>query len=983
LTAVNDISSFLAFSQNVEKIASDLFARMVKPSDDDVARRVIFKDALSMVFTSLTQTLFRERKSILNEGERLPDQKRRLPIGLQKVLWSRPQINPKTKRSFYSDTLGIIQSQRFSSSEINELFDILNQAVRGTVCCQSIPIEFLGMVFEELYGTVPELDEDGTYHLRGSTQRRDGGVFFTPPELVKFLTRLTLDPLLAKLKSPADLLSLRIVDPAMGAGFFLLESLRLLSAKLVDLSGGSKNLSPSEARYLVAMNCLYGVDVDPLAVNIAKALIWLEIGDERLSSSFIDHRIKVGDSLLGLPPERFDGIAHCSTPSKTPARAVLLSSIVAAKLEGDEIHAECIRQLLDKKNKSAQGQELIFRPFCWELAFPEVFLDSKGRRKKDGGFTVVLSNPPWGKIKPDIKEFYAHIDERVSQYQGLSLRRYIKNNGSASKRALLKTIWNQYVAQTKCYASLLQSIDVYKAQRVEVNGRSTGGDADLYKYFMERAFQLLSPNGRIGLVVPSAFHRSEGATGIRHLYWEGGTFEQFLEFENKKRLFPIHGMFRFLLMTYQRGRRNGIRNAAFGLSTIKEAIETSSRNSSKGVRLTWNFPKRVSGDLLTIPEIRSKTEQTLFEKLHSFHPMLGDTSAGGWNISFVRELDMTNDSEAFRNKTQLVRLKCKENADGSWTSPQEETYLPLFEGRMVHQYDYAAKAYRGGEGRTAQWIPLQFKEKAIIPHYYVAASYIERNKLGNILPRAGFCDITGHANERTVLASLIPQGFPCGNKVPTCEFDSSDPRIHLIWLAIANSFVVDWIVRRRISITLNFFHWHQVPFPRVNPDSDIGCELAAAAARLSYLQLEQTRTIEWLRRARCSSVPHQHDLASLAERAHLRANIDAIVADLFNLTYEEFAAILSDFQILDRYQPAIPHEGNHSRNGNGKSKSKSTITRDKALLSLFQRRRDTPPANISELPGISAANITSLEQRVNLAEQEGAVAYIPSELAAM
>lgn len=961
---MRDTSSFRTFSEDVKRITSTLFVSLADPADDEVTCRVIFKEALLIVFRSLAQELFCERQPPLAKDKESSSPMRRSATGASRpAAWQTRAARAEQKSCL--ERLEAIQLKRLSSPEIEGCLDNMRRAIRLAFNRGSVPVEFVGMVFEELYGTVPELDGKGAFILRGSTEKRDGGVFFTHPELVKFLTRLTLDPLLAQLKSPADLLRIRIIDPAAGAGFFLLESLRLLSAKLIDLSGGANKLSPSEARRLVAVNCVYGVDVDPLVVEVAKILIWLEAGSEKLPRGFIDHRIKAGDSLLSLPLERLENIG---------------GSPRAVGRDAEHLHLEQIRQLLAKRSKSAQSQELVFRPFCWELHFPEVFLDTKGKRKKDGGFTVVLSNPPWGKIKTDFKEFHLHIDERVSLYQGKALRRYVKNSGHSARRIALKEAWDQYATQMKSYASLLQDINVYKAQRTEVNGRSTGGDADLYKYFMERAFQLLSPSGRIGLIVPAAFHRSEGATGVRHLYWENGTFEQFLEFENRKRLFPIHTMFKFLLMTYQRGRSNGIRKAAFGLSTIKEAIESCSRDSIRSVSLAREFPKRVSGSLLTIPEIRSKTERNLFVKLHRSQPILGDSSAGGWNVSFVRELDMTNDSEAFRDKTQLQRLRCKENGDGSWSSPQGEVYLPLLEGRMVHQYDYAAKAYRGGQGRTSQWVPLPFAEKAIAPHYFVPASYFKSNNREDTPPRAGFCDITGHANERTVLAALIPHGFPCGNKVPTCVFDSSDPRVHLIWLAIANSFVIDWIVRRRISITLNFFHWYQIPFPRVEPNSDVGCELAAAAARLSYLQMQPTRTTEWLRKAGGKCTTDLGELASLTERAQLRANIDAIVAELFSLTHDEFATILSDFPLLDRYQPPLQEGGNRPK-GKAQKNNRSTVTRDKALLSYFLRRGETPPKNVNELPVPHAEGITDLRERVALAEQLGAIAYIPSELA--
>lgn len=962
---MRDTSSFRTFSEDIKRITSTLFMSLADPSDDEVTRRVIFKEALLLVFRNLAQELFCERQTLPVENKESVSQTRRNATDATRATATWRTRAAKAEKKSCLERLEAIQFRKLTPSKIEDCLDDMRQTIHLAFHKRSVPVEFVGMVFEELYGAVPELDSKGTFVLRGSTERRDGGVFFTHPELVKFLTRLTLDPLLAQVKSPDDLLRIRIIDPAVGAGFFLLESLRLLSAKLTALSGGANKLSTSEARRFVAVNCIYGVDVDPLAVEVAKTLIWLEVGSEELSRGSMDHRIKTGDSLLGLPLEQLGKVGE---------------SRRAGRKDAERLHVEQIKHLLAKRSRSARPQELVFRPFCWELHFPEVFTDAKGRKKEDGGFTVVLSNPPWGKIKTDFKEFHSHIDERVSLYQGKALRRYVKNSGHAIGQNDLKEAWNQYAAQMKSYASLLQEINVYKAQRIEVNGRSTGGDADLYKYFMERAFQLLSPTGRIGLIVPAAFHRSEGAAGIRHLYWENGTFEQFLEFENRKRLFPIHPMFKFLLMAYQRGRRNGIRKAAFGLSTVKEAVESCSRNSSRSVSLAREFPKQVSGSLLTIPEIRSKTERDLFVKLHSSQPVLGDSSAGGWNVSFVRELDMTNDSEAFRDKTQLQRLRCKENDDGSWSSPQGEIFLPLLEGRMVHQYDYAAKAYRGGQGRTSQWVPLPFTEKAIEPHYYVPASYFKSSDREDLPPRAGFCDITGHANERTVLAALIPDAFPCGNKVPTCVFDSSDPRVHLIWLAIANSFVIDWIVRRRISITLNFFHWYQIPFPRVEPNSDVGCTLAAAAARLSYLQMQQTRTTKWLREVGGKSATDSGELASLTERAQLRANIDAIVAELFSLNHEELTMILSDFPLLDRYQPPL-QEGGNSSAGKAQKKNRSTVTRDKALLSYFLRRGETPPKNINELPVPYTEGITDLRHRVDLAEQLGAIAYIPSELA--
>jgi hypothetical protein len=221
--------------------------------------------------------------------------------------------------------------------------------------------------------------------------------------------------------------------------------------------------------------------------------------------------------------------------------------------------------------------------------------------------------------------------------------------------------------------------------------------------------------------------------------------------------------------------------------------------------------------------------------------------------------------------------------------------------------------------------------------------------------------VTGHANERTVLSALIPPGVACGNKVPTVLFDNNDPTLHLIWLALANSFVIDWIVRRRISTTLNFFHWYNIPFPRINPDSNIGRELSQAAAKLCYLDTRQ--------RTDSSAGSHHKDV--LRMRSSVRADIDAIVAELFDLNLTEYVLVLSDFQIIDRYQPAL-RMGNTAEN-------RSTITRDKALRAFGERKRVEALSDIRDIVPVQDTSIHDLHQRILVAEARGAIAYVPSE----
>lgn len=296
----------------------------------------------------------------------------------------------------------------------------------------------------------------------------------------------------------------------------------------------------------------------------------------------------------------------------------------------------------------------------------------------------------------------------------------------------------------------------------------------------------------------------------------------------------------------------------------------------------------------------------------------------------------------------------------------DETYVPLYEGRMVHQFDHAAKAYVRGNARSAEWRTLDFDQKEIIPHYFVA--YPKSTQFGF---RAGFCDVTGQTNERSLLTALIPQNFPCGNTVPTLVSIPNDVNIHLLWTALTNSFVVDWLIRFRVSNHVNFFLLESLALPRLKVDSEEAKLLIQAATQLACITPEfamlwqEIMGDEW-EEANC--------MKDVRERAKLRAVTDALVADVYGISEHDFAYILSTFPLLDRDQPALPGE------------KSSFITRDLALLILFQRRGIASPQDlvafyaetgvyISERTG----PIIDLAERVRFALEElGAVAYLPS-----
>lgn len=164
----------------------------------------------------------------------------------------------------------------------------------------------------------------GALFLQPGDERRRSGSHYTPRELTEPIVRTTLRPVLEALgprPTPEQILDLKVCDPAMGSGAFLVEACRQLAAALVaawEAHGSTPKLPPDEdpllhARRLIAQRCLYGVDKNRFAVNLAKLSLWLVTLARDHAFTFLDHALKHGDSLVGLTKAQL-GAFHWSPP---------------------------------------------------------------------------------------------------------------------------------------------------------------------------------------------------------------------------------------------------------------------------------------------------------------------------------------------------------------------------------------------------------------------------------------------------------------------------------------------------------------------------------------------------------------------------------------------------------------------------------------------------------------------------------------------
>jgi hypothetical protein len=375
----------------------------------------------------------------------------------------------------------------------------------------------------------------GTPLLQPTDERRRTGSHYTPRDLTNPIVTHALEPAFARLgpdATPDQVLALKVCDPAMGSGAFLVEACRQLAARLMDAWAchpGTRPTIPADedeelmARRLVAQRCLYGVDKNPMATDLARLSLWLATLARDHEFTFLDHALRTGDSLVGLSREQvtrldwrdeaqgtlFGGLVRERLAAGVAARteiraagddvalfeqerrlAIAEKNLGELRLAGDAVIAahfgaardrargQAVERLRDTATNSEALWEALrtsaatlttgphkLRPFHWELEFPEVFVGN------GAGFDAIVGNPPF-----------------------------------AGKNTLL-------AGNREGYLPWLQSVHA-----------GAHGNADLVAHFFRRAFLLLRSGGCLGLIATNTIGQGDTReSGLRWLLGHGGT----------------------------------------------------------------------------------------------------------------------------------------------------------------------------------------------------------------------------------------------------------------------------------------------------------------------------------------------------------------------------------------------------------------------------------------------------------------------------
>lgn len=782
------------------------------------------------------------------------------------------------------------------------------------------------------------------FHTK-SGDRKATGSYFTKPFAVEHLLERALDPAIdVHLTKVASLLAkgdqvgaarlffdFRVADLAMGSGHFLVaaighieakfgsflesqpipgverELLELKQAALGALSAVGVEAEVSRSALLgrqIARRCVYGLDINELAVDLARLAIWVRTFVPGLPMSSLDHQLVPANSLTGIgtveeavealdPDARddaltFSGVAIQSALDK--ARALLEDAAALKESTREESQAaqatardaleaaEPARLLFDaaiavrlgllpapgdfdaesiaKRAQDARVQHSIaeIAPAHFPLRFPEVFLRSPS------GFDVLLGNPPWEKVKVEADKWWGARIPRL-----FTLPVGARDDAIQDAKEARPDLADEYEADVRRTERMREVLrgDVYPGL-----GR---GDVDLYQAFAWRNWQLLREHGRVGLVTPRSLISEAGADLWRERVFDEGEFSDVTLLLNSARwAFDMEPRYSIALLSLQRLNRPGDRVRLRGpFASRKELDEGLDRAAAE-------FPAadfRTWGSGAAFPALASPRDGEVYRQMRT-HPRL-DADVADWRARAHAEFHSTADKPLF----QLDAVP--------------ESWWPLYKGESFDLWQPDTGKYYGGVD-PARIVPY-LQRKRINQSRLAASPFSEFPPTAKDDPatlpihraRIAFRKISRATDSRSLRIALVPPRVALTDGSPYLLFPRGDERAEAYVLGILSSVPADWMARRVVEVNMNYHVLHGLAVPRVESSDARRERVTALAGRLAA---QDARFAEW-----AGAVGVEVGRVTSNEKADLIAELDALAASLFGLTRHQIEHIFATF----------------------------------------------------------------------------------------
>lgn len=803
-----------------------------------------------------------------------------------------------------------------------------------------------------------EVHEEEIYLHNRSGARKASGSYYTKSFAVAHLLDHSLEPALdehlervAKTaksdsrKAGKQLFDFFVADIAMGSGHFLVaaidriekrfltflgetplksvdDELEKLRSAAIDKLGEAvdeRRLEKNQLlRRLIARRCVFGVDINPLAVELARLSIWIHTFVPGLPLSFLDHNLVCGNSLVGIATfeeisEEAIGVGETlslfhpqlkSYMGDSADRIRTLRELSDATIqdieEAKEAHSEARRALLglealfdivtakriDKSfnaylpsgiaglfkdiktlddlfgisaHKKATEATKTIPPFHFPVAFPEIFL------REQPGFDVIIGNPPWEEATLEQDAFWAR------HFPGL-------RGMNQTDQEILKRKYRE--DRPDLARQLEQEIEENKLlRRVLTTGPYPGmgtGDPDLYKAFCWRFWNLVRQNGgRIGVVLPRSAWFAKGSELIRkEVFRDGGIEVLTYLLNNRKWVFPeVHPQYTVVLSSVVKMKGLGRKHSIALRGPYRSRMDFDTGMTRSPIRfkasdvLNWT-------DTASLPLLPSEESAEVFLQLRKA-PRL-DADIGDWRCRPHTELHATNDKK-------IMTL----------TSDPPKGYWPVYKGESFD-------IWTPDTGKYYAWVDPEeimehLQKKRERGHKNKRSAFNEfsdewirdRNTLPCLHPRIAFRDVTNRTNQRTVIVALVPPEVAISNQAPFLLWPKGDSGEAAYLLAVLSSIPLDWYSRCYVETHVNFHVLSPFPIPRPNPDSILRSRAIRLAGRLAS---PDKRFAEFARAVGVICGPLPED-----EKEDMIHELDAVVAHLYGLKQKHLRHIFETF----------------------------------------------------------------------------------------
>ena len=841
------------------------------------------------------------------------------------------------------DGFGPVDFQALSVREFGTIYEGLLES--------SLSLAPVDLTLGRNHAFIPASDGDdvvvqaGAIYLHNASgARKSTGSYFTKQFAVEHLLETALDPTLdehlvkvAELLDVGDeaaantlLFEFRVADLAMGSGHFLVAAIDHIGARISAflsehaMAGTNQELnSLREAaiaeldrvqvtevpqigqmdlvRRQVARRCIYGIDVNEIAVELARLAVWIHTFVPGLPMSNLGHGLIHGNSLTGIGSvdelleslgaggsnsqstlgltEIEDALAAAAEPIARAARiseATLTESleaaalhaeatellkplrfamdaVIAARLDMVDIRAVTLNgfeSLVDAgRQESVQVALNELKPTHFPVAFPEVF----NPRSNSPGFDVVLGNPPWDKL-------------HVEKHQGWALR--LPGIRGLSDTAMNKRISEFMDTRPDLVEEFEFDISAVAAQRDSIAaGPYPGigsGHLDLYKAFVWRSWACLSELGRLGLVLPRGTLQGSGTAPWRRTILTDGRFESVAVLSNTRHwvFSEVHAQSTIALVTVARARPNGMvrfdgpYHSEDEFRRVPKIEVQVSITEFESWSETAAFPLLPNADTASIFTRMRESPSFRERNANRFRPVQGDVNQSKEKWLFA---------EPAAQNTPVIKGECFD----LW-NPDAATYMSV-DQVAIEQFLLAKRANQ-----------IKLRNSAFYGQLLGDAEELPFHRA-----RIAFRDVTNQTNSRTMVCALVPPHVVLTHKAPYLQRLDATEHDEAYLLGVISSIPFDWYTRRYVELSFTFELLNPMPIPSPVPTDSRRIRVAEISGRLAA---RDSRFEHW---AKAVGAPIGVD--DEMGRSRLTAELDALVGLLYGLERDQMVRIFETF----------------------------------------------------------------------------------------